>query len=143
MVKASRSNVVVGLDIGTTLVRVVIAEVAPDGAMHVVGVGSSPSRGLRKGVVINIEGTVSSISRAVEQAEGMAGVEVGSVFASISGSHVSGFNSHGIVGIKHKEVSALDVEKVIDAARAVAIPMDREVLHVLPQEFIIDDQDTR
>jgi cell division protein FtsA len=138
---ATRPNYVVGLDIGTQSAKVVITEVFPDGKVNVLGVGSSPSRGLRKGVVINIEATVDAISRAVSQAETMAGCEVSSVFASISGSHISGLNSHGIVGIKNKEVSHLDVEKVIEAAKAVAIPLDREILHVLPQEFIIDDQD--
>ena len=136
-----KSNLIVGLDIGTTNITVVLGELRQDNRIDVVGVGTSPSKGLRKGVVINIEATVSSIAQAVEQAERMAGSEVHSVFASISGSHVKGFNSHGIVGIKNKEVSAHDIEKVIEAAKAVAIPLDREVLHVLPQEFIIDEQD--
>ncbi len=138
---AARPNYVVGLDIGTQTTKVVVTEAFPDGKVNVLGVGSSPSRGLRKGVVINIEATVEAISKAVAQAETMAGCQVSSVFASISGSHITGFNSHGIVGIKNKEVSHLDVEKVIEAAKAVAIPLDREVLHVLPQEFIIDEQD--
>ncbi|MBX7138323.1 MAG: cell division protein FtsA [Oligoflexia bacterium] len=138
---ANKANVLVGLDIGTTNVTVALGEVFPDGRVDVIGVGTSPSRGLRKGVVINIEGTVQSIAAAVQQAETMAGVEVGAVYAAISGNHIKGFNSHGIVGIKRKEVSQLDIEKVIEAAKAVAIPLDREVLHVLPQEFIIDEQD--
>lgn len=138
---AAKSEKIVGLDIGTTSVKVAIAEVKPDGQIDIIGVGSSPSRGLRKGVVINIEATVNSISKAIEQAETMAGSEIGSVYASISGSHIQGLNSNGIVGIKGKEVSAQDIEKVIEAAKAVAIPLDREVIHVLPQEFIIDDQD--
>lgn len=138
---ASKPNVIVGLDIGTTTTTVVVSEVLPDAKVNILGVGTSPSRGLRKGVVINIEATVESISRAVAQAETMSGMEIKSVFATISGSHISGFNSHGIVGIKNKEVSYQDVEKVIEAARAVAIPMDREILHVLPQEYIIDEQD--
>ncbi len=137
---AVKSNKIVGLDIGTTNIKVVIADVT-HGKVEILGVGSSPSRGLRKGVVINIEATVESISAAIQQAETMAGAEVSSVFAALSGSHIKGFNSHGIVGVKNKEVSPVDVERVIDAAKAVAIPMDREVLHVLPQEFIIDDQD--
>ena len=137
----SSSNIVVGLDIGTTAIVVVVGEVLPDTRINVVGIGTSPSRGLRKGVVINIEATVESITQAVSQAETMAGCEIHSAFASISGSHIKGFNSHGIVGIKNKEVSHHDIEKVIEAAKAVAIPLDREILHVLPQEFIIDEQD--
>lgn len=136
-----KSNTVVGLDIGTTAVTVVVGEVKPGGAVDIIGVGSSPSRGLRKGVVINIEATVESISKAVQQAETMAGQQITSVWAGISGSHIQGQNSHGIVGIKHREVSLHDIQKVIEAAKAVAIPMDREILHVLPQEFIIDEQD--
>lgn len=138
---AAKANVIVGLDIGTTSTKVVVAEILTDSKINVLGVGASPSRGLRKGVVINIEGTVESISRAISQAETMAGINLTAVFASISGNHIKGFNSHGIVGIKNKEVSAVDVEKVLEAAKAVAIPLDREVLHVLPQEFIIDEQD--
>ncbi len=137
----AKVNTVVGLNIGTTSVSIAVGEVLPDGRINIVGVGTSPSRGLRKGVVINIEATVESISQAVSQAETMAGSEISAVFASISGSHIKGFNSHGIVGIKHKEVSHQDIERVIEAAKAVAIPMDREILHVLPQEFIIDEQD--
>ena len=138
---AVKANLIVGLDIGTSNISVVLGEVQPDGLVDIVGVGTSPSKGLRKGVVINIEATVSSIASAISQAEAMAGCEVNSVYASISGSHISGFNSHGIVGVKNKEVSRSDIQKVIDAAKAVAIPLDREVLHVLPQEFIIDEQD--
>lgn len=138
---ASKSNVIVGLDIGTTNITVVVGQLSPEGRVDVIGVGVSPSKGLRKGVVINIEATVESISKAISQAETMAGCEITSVFAAISGSHIKGFNSHGIVGIKNKEVSKQDIAKVIEAAEAVAIPMDREVLHVLPQEFIIDEQD--
>jgi cell division protein FtsA len=141
MVMALKSNILVGLDIGTTNINVTVAEHTPDGRIEVLGVGTSPSRGLRKGVVINIEATVDSIAKAIAQAESMAGVNITSVYAAISGGHVKGFNSHGIVGIKNKEVSPLDVERVIEAAKAVAIPLDREILHVLPQEFIIDEQD--
>lgn len=137
----AKSNILVGLDIGTTKVTVVLGEISSDGRIDIIGIGTSPSRGLRKGVVINIEATVSSIAAAVQQAETMAGCEIGSVYASISGSHIKSFNSHGIVGIKKREVSQLDIQKVIEAAKAVAIPLDREILHVLPQEFIIDDQD--
>ncbi len=137
----AKANILVGLDIGTTKVTVVLGEVASDGRVDIIGIGTSPSRGLRKGVVINIEATVSSIAAAIQQAETMAGCEIGSVYASISGSHIKSFNSHGIVGIKKREVSQFDIQKVIEAAKAVAIPLDREILHVLPQEFIIDDQD--
>jgi cell division protein FtsA len=142
---ASKSNTIVGLDIGTTNTTVVIAEAQHDSGsqlkVNIVGVGTSPSRGLRKGVVINIEATVEAISAAVAEAETMAGRAVGAVYASVSGSHIQGFNSHGIVAIRNREVSQYDIEKVMEAARAVAIPLDREVLHVLPQEFIIDEQD--
>lgn len=138
---APRSNIVVGLDIGTTNITVVVGEVLPDKKVDIIGVGTSPSRGLRKGVVINIEATVSSISKAVAQAETMAGCEIHSVFAGISGNHIKSFSSHGVVGIKNREVAASDIEKVIEAAKAVAIPVDREILHVLPQQFVIDGQD--
>jgi cell division protein FtsA len=130
-----------GLDIGTSSIKVVIGEKKSDGSVDIIGVGSSPSRGLRKGVVVNIEGTVSAIGRAVAQAETMAGCEISSVLATISGSHLRSQNSHGIVAIKNNEVAALDIERVIDAAKAVAVPLDREILHVLPQEFVIDEQD--
>ncbi len=136
-----KPNPVVALDIGTSTVRVVVAVPRSEGRVDIVGIGSAPSRGVRKGVVINIEATVEAISRAVAQAEKMAGIEISSVFAGISGSHIKGINSHGIVAIKNREVSQFDVEKVIEAAKAVAIPLDREILHVLPQEFLIDEQD--
>ncbi len=135
------SSIIAGLDIGTSLIKVVIGERKQDGSVDIIGVGSSASRGLRKGVVVNIEGTVSAIARAVAQAETMAGCEVGGVLATISGSHLRSQNSHGIVAIKNQEVGALDIERVIDAAKAVAVPLDREILHVLPQEFVIDEQD--
>lgn len=135
------SSIIAGLDIGTSSVKVVVAERKADGIVEIIGVGSSPSRGLRKGVVVNIEGTVTAIARAIAQAETMAGCEVNSVLATISGSHLRSQNSHGIVAIKNQEVSNLDIERVIDAAKAVAIPLDREILHVLPQEFMIDEQD--
>lgn len=138
---SSKSNTVVGLDIGTTHITVVAGQLNAEGRVDIVGIGSAPSKGLRKGVVINIEATVDSISKAVTQAETMGGFPIRSVVASISGSHIKGLNSHGIVGIKNKEVNRHDVAKVIEAAEAVAIPSDREVLHVLPQEFIIDEQD--
>lgn len=137
---AKKSSLIVGLDIGTSKVCAVVGEVTERG-LEVIGVGSHPSQGLRKGVVINIESTVNSIKRAVEEAELMAGCEINSVFAGIAGGHVKGFNSHGVVAVKNKEVTQRDIDRVIDAAKAVAIPMDREVLHILPQDYIIDDQD--
>jgi cell division protein FtsA len=133
-------NLVVGLDIGTTKICAVVGEVTDKG-LDIVGLGTSPSRGLRKGVVVNIDSTVESIKKAVEEAELMAGMEIDGVFAGIAGGHIKGFNSRGVIAIKDKEVTAGDIERVIDAAKAVAIPMDREVIHVLPQEFIIDEQD--
>ena len=135
-----RENIVVGLDIGTTKICAVVGEVTPEG-VDIIGIGTAPSRGLRKGVVINIEATVAGIKKAVEEAELMAGCEIHSVYAGIAGGHIRGFNSHGIVAVKDREVTEADVERVIDAAKAVAIPVDREVIHILPQEFVIDDQD--
>ena len=131
----------VGLDIGTSKVVAIVGEVNDEGEIDVVGVGSHPSRGLKKGVVVNIESTVQSIQRAVEEAELMAGCQIHSVYAGIAGSHVSSLNSHGVVAIKDGEVVPSDVDRVIDAARAVAIPADQKILHVLPQEFVIDQQE--
>ena len=138
---AHRPDIIVGLDIGTTKIAVIVAQRGPGGKVDIIGIGTHPSQGLRKGVVINIEATVLSIQRAIEEAELMAGVEITSVYAGIAGSHIKGFNSHGIVAVKNKEVSPRDVERVIDAARAVNIPLDREILHILPQEYIVDEQD--
>jgi cell division protein FtsA len=135
-----RENLIVGLDIGTTKICAIVGNVTEDG-VDIVGIGTSPSRGLRKGVVINIETTVASIRKAIEEAELMAGCEIKSVYAGIAGGHIKGFNSQGVIAIKNREVSPDDVRRVIDAAKAIAIPMDREVIHILPQEFIIDDQD--
>jgi len=135
-----RGELVVGLDIGTTKICCIVGE-AKDGGLDVIGIGQHPSRGLRKGVVINIESTVASIKRAVEEAELMAGCEIGAVYAGIAGGHIRGFNSQGVVAVKDKEVRPSDVARVIDAARAINIPQDREIIHVLPQEFIIDEQD--
>jgi len=132
-------NIIVGLDIGTTKICAVVGEVS-HGEINIIGTGTSPSIGLRKGVVVNIESTVESIKKAVEEAELMAGCEISSVYAGIAGGHITGFNSRGIVAIKGPEISQSDVDRVIDAARAVAIPMDREVIHVLPQEYIVDEQ---
>jgi cell division protein FtsA len=133
-------QLIVGLDIGTSKICAVVGEVRPDGVVDIIGMGSHPSIGLRKGVVINIENTVDSIKEAIEEAETMAGCEISSVYAGIAGGHIKGFNSHGVIALKKREVGKLDIERVIDAARAVAIPMDREVIHTLPQEFIVDDQ---
>jgi len=135
-----RDNLIVGLDIGTTKICAIVGALTEDG-IDIVGIGSSPSRGLRKGVVINIDSTVLSIRKAIEEAELMAGCEIKSVFAGIAGGHIKGINSNGVIAIKNREVSPEDVKRVIEAAKAVSIPMDREVIHILPQEFIIDDQD--
>ena len=135
-----KNSIVVGLDIGTSKVCAAVGEMTEHG-LEIIGIGLHPSQGLRKGVVINIETTVNSLKKAVEEASLMAGCEIHTVFTSISGGHIKAFNSHGIVAVKNKEVVARDLERVIDAAKAVAIPMDREVLHVLPQDYIIDDQD--
>ncbi|MFL5418575.1 MAG: cell division protein FtsA [Myxococcales bacterium] len=135
-----RGELVVGLDIGTTKICCIVGEATETG-LDVIGIGQHPSRGLRKGVVINIEATVASIKRAVEEAELMAGCEISAVYAGIAGGHIRGFNSQGVVAVKDKEVRPSDVSRVIDAARAINIPQDREIIHVLPQEFIIDDQD--
>lgn len=135
-----QEDIIVGLDVGTTKICAVVGEVS-DGTVNIIGVGSHPSVGLRKGVVVNIEATVESIKKAVEEAELMAGCEISSVYAGIAGGHIKGFNSQGIIAIKGAEITQLDIERVTDAARAVAIPMDREVIHVLPQEYIVDDQD--
>jgi len=139
--KKTDRNLVIGLDIGTSKVVALVGEAAPDGSIEVLGIGSQPSRGLKKGVVVNIESTVQSIQRAVEEAELMAGCEIHSVYAGIAGSHVRSLNSHGVVAIRDREVTHGDVEHVIDAAKAVAIPADQKILHVLPQEFIIDGQE--
>ncbi len=138
--RAMPGNIIVGLDIGTTKVCAVVGEVVHD-TVEIIGVGTHPSEGLRKGVVINIEKTVNSIKEAIEEAETMAGCEISSVYAGIAGGHIKGFNSHGVIALKEREVTRKDIERVIEAASAVAIPMDREVIHVLEQEFIVDDQD--
>jgi len=134
-----RGNLIVGLDIGTTKICCVVGEFS-QGEVNIIGIGTHPSIGLRKGVVVNIESTVDSIKKAVEEAELMSGCEISSVYTGIAGGHITGFNSRGIVAIKGPEITEIDVERVIDAARAVAIPMDREVIHVLPQEYIVDEQ---
>lgn len=141
MSKKNDKQMIVGLDIGTSKIVAIVGEIGSNGEMEIVGIGSHPSRGLKKGVVINIESTVNSIKRAVEEAELMAGCQVHSVFAGIAGSHIRGMNSNGIVAIKDREVTEADVDRVIDAAKAVAIPADQRIIHVIPQEFLIDDQD--
>jgi len=134
-------KLIVGLDIGTSKVSAVVGELSDDDVIEIIGIGIHPSRGLKKGVVVNIESTVQSIQRAVEEAELMAGCQINSVYAGIAGSHIRSLNSHGIVAIRDKEVTPSDVDRVIDAARAVAIPADQKIIHILPQEFIIDNQE--
>jgi cell division protein FtsA len=141
MAKKADKNLIIGLDVGTSKVAALVGEIAPDNSIEVIGIGVQPSRGLKKGVVVNIESTVQSIQRAIEEAELMAGCEIRSVFAGIAGSHVRSLNSHGVVAIRDREVSDIDVQHVVDAAKAVAIPADQKILHVLPQEFIIDGQE--
>jgi cell division protein FtsA len=133
-------EIIVGLDIGTTKICAVVGELRPD-TIEIIGIGSHVSEGLRKGVVVNIEKTVHSIKEAIEEAETMAGCEISSVYAGIAGGHIKGFNSHGVIALKEREVTKKDVARVIEAASAVAIPMDREVIHVLTQEFVVDEQD--
>ncbi|MFA5960223.1 MAG: cell division protein FtsA [Tatlockia sp.] len=140
MAKKIEKNTITGLDIGTSKVVALIGEVTADGAIEIIGMGSHPSRGLKRGVVVDIEATVNTIQRAVQEAELMAGREVRTVYAGIAGSHIRSLNSHGIVGIRDQEVSPPDVERVLEAAKAVAIPADQKILHILPQEFIIDNQ---
>jgi len=135
------SNLIVALDIGTSKVVAIVAEVDELNNIHIIGIGSHPSSGLKKGVVVNIESTVQSIQRAIEEAELMADCKIGSVYAGIAGSHIRGINSHGNVAIHDQEVTQGDVDRVIDAASAVAISADQKILHVLPQEFIIDGQE--
>ncbi len=134
-------NLIVGLDIGTSKVAAIVGELTSDGGIEIIGIGKAPSRGLKKGVVVNLESTVQSIQRAIEEAELMAGCQIKSVFAGIAGSHIRSFNSHGVVAIKDKEVTQYDVDRVIDSAKAMAIPADQKLLHILPQEFVIDLQD--
>ncbi|MCG6867793.1 MAG: cell division protein FtsA [Gammaproteobacteria bacterium] len=141
MTRKGERGMIVGLDIGTSKVVAIVGEGNEDGGIEVVGIGSHPSRGLKKGVVVNIESTVQSIQRAVEEAELMAGCQIHSVFAGIAGSHIRSLNSHGVVAIGDQEVTLSDVERVKDAARAVAIPADQRVIHTLPQEYIIDRQE--
>jgi len=141
----SKKDFVVGLDIGTTKICCIVGEVTDNGAGHpnidIIGIGTAPSTGLRKGTVINIDTTVESITKAIEEAELMAGVEISTVYTGIAGGHIKSFNSTGIVAIKDREVTEQDVQRVIDAAKAVAIPLDREVIHIIPQEYMINGED--
>ncbi|MGV6806635.1 MAG: cell division protein FtsA [bacterium] len=141
MANSGDEKLIVGLDIGTSKVVAIVGMQGPDGRLEIIGTGHHPTSGLKKGVVVNIEATVHSIQRAIEEAELMAGCHIHSVYAGIAGSHIRSLNSHGIVAIRDREVQELDIERVIDAARAVAIPADQEILHVLPQEYLIDNQE--
>ncbi|MFP3979550.1 cell division protein FtsA [Marinobacter sp. KMM 10035] len=141
MSSVETENMIVGLDIGTSKVVAIVGKRKMDGTIEVVGIGSHPSRGLKRGVVVNIETTVQAIQRAVEEAELMAGCRIHSVYAGIAGSHIKSLNSHGIVAIRDREVTQADIDRVIDAAQAVAIPADQKILHILPQEFVIDNQE--
>lgn len=140
MAKKIEKNIITALDIGTSKVVALVAEITEDGNINIIGIGRHPSRGLKRGVVVDIEATVNSIGRAVQEAELMAGTEVRTVYTGIAGSHIRSLNSHGIVAIRDSEVSKVDMERVIDAAKAVVIPADQKILHILPQEYIIDNQ---
>src|SRR5688572_29998211 len=141
MAKRPNKDLVVGIDIGTSKIVTLVGEVTHEGRLNIVGMGSHPSQGLKKGVVVNIDSTVESIQRSVEEAELMAACQIFSAFTGIAGSHIRSLNSHGIVGIRDKEVTQMDIDRVIDAAKAVPIPADQRILHVLPQEYVIDSQD--
>lgn len=141
MSKKSDKNLMVGLDIGTSKIVALIGQMTSDGQVEIVGMGSHSSRGLKRGVVVNIDAAVQSIQRAIEEAELSAGCQIYSVYTGIAGSHIRSLNSHGIVAIREREVTQSDIDRVIDAARAVAIPADQKILHILPQEFIIDHQE--
>lgn len=141
MAVSNEGNMVVALDIGTSKIVALIGEVNADGGVEIVGIGKHPSRGMKKGVVVNIDSTIEAIQRAVEEAELMAGVNINSAYAGIAGSHIQSLNSHGIVAIKDKEVTEGDLERVMDAARAVAVPADQRILHVLAQDYVIDQQE--
>jgi cell division protein FtsA len=134
-------NLIVGLDIGTSKIAAIVAEMKPEGGFEVIGMGSAPSRGLKKGVVVNIESTVNAIQRALEEAELMADCKIRDVWTGIAGSHIKSFNSHGMVAIKDREVAQADVDRVVDTAKAIPIPTDQQILHVLNQEFVIDGQE--
>ncbi len=143
MKRAPARDVIVGLDVGTTKICAIAAEVTHGDRLEVIGVGTAPSRGLRKGVVVNIDATVEAIRRAVEEAEQRAGVEISSVYAGVAGGHIRGINSRGVVAVsgKSREVNAVDIERALEAAKAINLPPDREIIHALPQAFVVDDQD--
>lgn len=141
MISPHKGQMLVGLDIGTSKVVAIVGTVTAEGGIEIIGLGSHPSRGLKKGVVVNIESTIQSIQRAIEEAELMSGCDIHSVYVGIAGSHINSMNSHGTVAIKEDEVVESDLERVIDTAKAVAIPADQNILHVLPQEYIIDNQE--
>ena len=133
-------NLIVGLDIGTSKIAAIVAEVKPDGSFEVIGMGGHPSKGLKKGVVVNIEATVNAIQRALEEAELMADCKISEVYTGIAGSHIKSINSRGMVAIKDREVTKQDVDRVIETAKAIPIPTDQQVLHILNQEFVVDGQ---
>jgi cell division protein FtsA len=139
--RKENKNLIVGLDIGTSKIAAIVAEMTPEGGFEVIGMGSSPSRGLKKGVVVNIESTVNAIQRALEEAELMADCKIRDVWTGIAGSHIRSFNSHGMVAIKDREVAQNDVDRVVETAKAIPIPTDQQILHVLNQEFVIDGQE--
>jgi len=141
MARKTDQNLIVALDVGTSKIAALVGQVSEDGQIEVVGFGNHPSHGLKRGVVVNIEATVQSMQRAIEEAELMAGCQINSAFTGIAGSHIRSLNSHGIVAIRDREVNQSDVERVIDAAKALAIPADQKILHIIPQEFIIDAQE--
>jgi cell division protein FtsA len=134
-------NLIVGLDMGTSKIVAIVAEVSDDGSLDIIGLGTQPARGLRRGVVVNIEATMNSIQRVLEEAELMADCRITEVYTGVAGSHIRSLNSSGMVAIKEKEVTQADIDRVVDTAKAIAIPNDQQILHILPQEFIIDGQD--
>ncbi len=140
MGRVKRDEIIVGLDIGTSKIAAIVGELTEDG-LDIIGIGTARSKGMRKGVVVNIDTTVQAIKKAIEEAEHMAGCDISTIYVGIAGGHIRGLNSHGIVAVKDQEVRENDIARVIEAAKAVAIPADREILHVVPQQYIIDDQD--
>src|SRR5262245_43515840 len=140
---ARRERYLVGLDVGTSRVTVVVGESMDDGTLDIVGIGTAESRGIKRGVVVNVDAAVESIKKTIEEAELMAGVEIDSVHLALSGPHIKGFNSRGVIAVagKNREITRDDVRRAIDAAKAVALPTGREIVHVLPQDFVVDEQD--
>lgn len=141
MPKKPDTHLIAALDLGTSKVVAMVGEIQPNGRLNIIGIGTHPARGMKKGVIVNIDATVQAVQKAIEEAEYMAGCQIHSVYVGIAGSHIRSFNSHGIVAIQDREITALDIERVIDAAKAVVIPNEQKMLHVLPQEFIIDNQE--